>query len=317
MGTSEAAIEQAEKRGYDTGFRVAHPFLPGVSFPVWIANFVLMEYGTGAIFGCPGHDERDFEFATKFSLPIQPVVLPPGADPATFALTGEAYTGEGTIFNSDFLDGLDVPAAKRRVIEELERTGQGVGVVNWRLRDWGISRQRYWGCPIPVIHCESCGAVPVPEDQLPVVLPEDVDFSKPGNPLDHHPTWKHVACPSCGRPAQRETDTCDTFVDSSWYFARFCSPGAKEPVTRAAVDAWLPVDQYIGGIEHAILHLLYSRFFTRAMKAAGHLECEEPFAGSSPRGWCSTKATRTPTGAGPIRRRSRSPSRRMARAAPR
>ena len=279
MGTSEAAIEQAEKRGFDTGFRVAHPFLPDVSFPVWIANFVLMEYGTGAIFGCPGHDERDFEFATKFDLPILPVVLPQGADPVTFALEGEAFTGEGTIFNSHFLDGLAVPAAKRRVIEELEKTGQGTGVVNWRLRDWGVSRQRYWGCPIPVIHCDDCGAVPVPKDQLPVVLPEDVDFSRPGNPLDHHPTWKHVACPSCGKPARRETDTCDTFVDSSWYFARFCSPGADAPVNRAAVDAWLPVDQYIGGIEHAILHLLYSRFFTRAMKATGHLTVEEPFAG--------------------------------------
>jgi leucyl-tRNA synthetase len=279
MGTSEAAIEQAEKRGFDTGFRVAHPFLPGVSFPVWIANFVLMEYGTGAIFGCPAHDERDFEFATKYALPILPVVLPPGADPAIYALDGAAFTGDGTIFNSGFLDGLAVPAAKRRVIEELEKTGQGQGVTNWRLRDWGISRQRYWGCPIPVIHCDACGAVPVPADQLPVTLPEDVDFSRPGNPLDHHPSWKHVACPSCGAPARRETDTCDTFVDSSWYFARFCSPTAAEPVTRAAVDAWLPVDQYIGGIEHAILHLLYSRFFTRAMKASGHLDCEEPFAG--------------------------------------
>jgi leucyl-tRNA synthetase len=279
MGTSEAAIEQAEKRGYDTGFRVAHPFLPGVSFPVWIANFVLMEYGTGAIFGCPGHDQRDMDFARKYGLTVLPVVLPPGEDPATFTLGDVAYTDDGKIFNSDFLNGLDVPTAKRRVIEKLEESGQGVGVVNWRLRDWGISRQRYWGCPIPVIHCDACGAVPVPEDQLPVVLPEDVDFSRPGNPLDHHPTWKHVSCPSCGKPARRETDTCDTFVDSSWYFARFCSPGAAEPVTREAVDAWLPVDQYIGGIEHAILHLLYSRFFTRAMKATGHLECEEPFAG--------------------------------------
>jgi leucyl-tRNA synthetase len=279
MGTSEAAIEQAEKRGFDTGFRVAHPFLPGVSFPVWIANFVLMEYGTGAIFGCPGHDERDFEFATKYGLKIMPVVLPPGADPATFALTDGAYTDDGTIFNSGFLDGLAVPAAKRRVIVELEKTGQGTGVVNWRLRDWGVSRQRYWGCPIPVIHCEACGAVPVPEDQLPVKLPDDVDFSRPGNPLDHHPSWKHVDCPSCGKPARRETDTCDTFVDSSWYFARFCSPRADAPVVRDAVDAWLPVDQYIGGIEHAILHLLYSRFFTRAMGATGHVKVEEPFAG--------------------------------------
>jgi len=279
MGTSEAAIEQAEKRGFDTGFRVAHPFIEGASFPVWIANFVLMEYGTGAIFGCPGHDERDFEFARKYHLPILPVVLPPGAAAEEFVLRDEAFTGDGTIFNSGFLDGLAVPAAKRRAIEELEKTDQGTGVVNWRLRDWGVSRQRYWGCPIPVVHCDDCGAVPVPEDQLPVVLPEDVDFSRPGNPLDHHPRWKHVGCPSCGKAARRETDTCDTFVDSSWYFARFCSPGAAAPVDRAAVDAWLPVDQYIGGIEHAILHLLYSRFFTRAMKATGHLTVEEPFAG--------------------------------------
>ncbi len=278
MGTSEAAIEQAEKRGFDTGFKVVHPFT-GKEFPVWIANFVLMEYGTGAIFGCPGHDERDFEFATKYALPILPVVLPPGADPATFTLDGKAYTDDGTAFNSGFLDGLAVAQAKRGAIEELEKRGQGTGVVNWRLRDWGVSRQRYWGCPIPFIHCDDCGVVPVPDDQLPVTLPEDVDFSRPGNPLDHHPTWKHVACPACNKPARRETDTCDTFVDSSWYFARFCSPRAAEPVTRAAVDAWLPVDQYIGGIEHAILHLLYSRFFSRAMQATGHLNVSEPFAG--------------------------------------
>jgi leucyl-tRNA synthetase len=279
MGTSEAAIEQAEKRGFDTGFRVQHPFLEGVTFPVWIANFVLMEYGTGAIFGCPGHDERDFEFASKYGLTIKPVVLPPGADPASFSLDGKAYVDDGTIFNSGFLDGLDVAAAKRKAIDALEAKGQGTGVVNWRLRDWGVSRQRYWGCPIPFIHCEACGVVPVPDDQLPVKLPEDVDFSKPGNPLDNHPSWKHVACPSCGKPARRETDTCDTFVDSSWYFARFCSPRADDPVTQAAVDAWLPVDQYIGGIEHAILHLLYSRFFTRGMRDTGHLTIAEPFAG--------------------------------------
>ncbi|MCB4823346.1 leucine--tRNA ligase [Roseicella aerolata] len=279
MGTSEAAIEQAEKRGYDTGFRVQHPFLEGVTFPVWIANFVLMEYGTGAIFGCPAHDERDFEFASKYGLTIRPVVLPPGADPARFSLDGKAYVDDGTIFNSGFLDGLDVAAAKRKAIEALERSGQGTGVVNWRLRDWGVSRQRYWGCPIPFIHCEACGVVPVPDDQLPVKLPEDVDFSKPGNPLDNHPSWKHVNCPSCGKPARRETDTCDTFVDSSWYFARFCSPRADAPVTKAAVDAWLPVDQYIGGIEHAILHLLYSRFFTRGMRDTGHLTIAEPFEG--------------------------------------
>ena len=278
MGTSEAAIEQAEKRGFDTGFRVKHPF-NGQEYPVWIANFVLMEYGTGAIFGCPAHDQRDLDFARKYALSVTPVVLPAGGDAGSFAVGDVAFTDDGTIFNSDFLDGLAVPAAKRAVIERLESLATGNGVVNWRLRDWGVSRQRYWGCPIPVIHCDDCGAVPVAQDQLPVVLPDDVDFSRPGNPLDHHPTWKHVGCPQCGKPARRETDTCDTFVDSSWYFARFCSPGAEAPVTREAVDAWLPVDQYIGGIEHAILHLLYSRFFTRAMQATGHLDVAEPFAG--------------------------------------
>ncbi len=277
MGTSEAVIEQAEKRGHDTGFRVVHPFT-GETHPVWIANFVLMEYGTGALFGCPGHDERDHAFATKYGLPILPVVKPRDAG-ADFSVAGKPFTEDGVIINSRFLDGLDVAAGKRAAIARLEELGAGQGVTNWRLRDWGVSRQRYWGCPIPVIHCEDCGVVPVPEDQLPVRLPEDVDFSKPGNPLDHHPTWKHVDCPSCGKPARRETDTFDTFVDSSWYFARFCSPRAAAPVTRAAVDSWLPVDQYIGGIEHAILHLLYSRFFTRAMKASGHVALDEPFAG--------------------------------------
>ncbi|MFN8980993.1 MAG: leucine--tRNA ligase, partial [Alphaproteobacteria bacterium] len=278
MGTSEAAIEQAEKRGFDTGFRVKHPF-NGQEYPVWIANFVLMEYGTGAIFGCPAHDQRDLDFARKYGLSVTPVVLPPGADAATFSVGDVAHTEDGVAYNSVFLDGLGVAAAKRRAIDELEKLSAGQGIVNWRLRDWGVSRQRYWGCPIPFIHCEDCGVVPVPDDQLPVRLPDDVDFSKPGNPLDNHPSWKHVACPKCAKPARRETDTCDTFVDSSWYYARFCSPRAAEPVTKGAVDAWLPVDQYIGGIEHAILHLLYSRFFSRAMKEAGHLSVDEPFAG--------------------------------------
>jgi leucyl-tRNA synthetase len=278
MGTSEAAIEQAEKRGFDTGSRVKHPF-NGQEYPVWIANFVLMEYGTGAIFGCPAHDQRDLDFARKYALSVTPVVLPPGADAASFSVGDVAHTEDGIAYNSGFLDGLGVAAAKRRVIDELEKQGAGTGIVNWRLRDWGVSRQRYWGCPIPFIHCDDCGVVPVPDDQLPVRLPDDVDFAKPGNPLDNHPSWKHVACPKCAKPARRETDTCDTFVDSSWYYARFCSPRAAEPVTRGAVDGWLPVDQYIGGIEHAILHLLYSRFFSRAMKEAGHLSVEEPFAG--------------------------------------
>ena len=235
--------------------------------PVWIANFVLMEYGTGAIFGCPAHDQRDLEFARKYGLAVMPVVLPPGADPATFAIGDEAYVGPGTIFNS----GLPGRAGRRgRQARGDRRAGaagrRATGEVNWRLRDWGVTRQRYWGCPIPVIHCEACGVVPVPDDQLPVKLPDDVTFDQPGNPLDHHPTWKHVACPRCGGPARRETDTFDTFVDSSWYFARFCSPRGRVPVDAGGGDYWMPVDQYIGGIEHAILHLLYSRFFTRAMK---------------------------------------------------
>jgi leucyl-tRNA synthetase len=279
MGTSEAAIETAEKRGFDTGLRVRHPFIADATFPVWIANFVLMEYGTGAIFGCPAHDQRDFDFATAYGLPIPPVVIPDGADAATFALADEPYDGPGRIANSGFLDGLSTQDAKAAAIRALEASGAGTGVVNWRLRDWGISRQRYWGCPIPIIHCETCGVVPAPADQLPIRLPEDVTFDRPGNPLDHHPTWKHVACPRCGAPARRETDTFDTFVDSSWYYARFCSPRAAEPVTREAVDGWLPVDQYIGGIEHAILHLLYSRFFARAMRQTGYLSVTEPFTG--------------------------------------
>ena len=279
LGTSEAAIETAEKQGYDTGLRVAHPFMPGETFPVWIANFVLMEYGTGAIFGCPAGDQRDLDFARKYGLPAPAVVLPPGEDAAAFTVGDAAYDGPGVMIHSGFLDGMDGTAAKRAAIDALERDGAGRGVVNWRLRDWGVSRQRYWGCPIPVIHCAACGPVPVPDADLPVRLPDDVTFDRPGNPLDHHPTWSHVACPTCGGPARRETDTFDTFVDSSWYFARFCSPHAATPLVRGAVDHWLPVDQYIGGIEHAILHLLYSRFFVRAMQATGHVGVAEPFAG--------------------------------------
>jgi leucyl-tRNA synthetase len=292
-GTSEATIETGEKLGYDTGLRVRHPFIAGATYPVWIANFVLMEYGTGAIFGCPAHDQRDLEFAGKYRLDVTPVVLPPGADPATFVLDSEAYVGPGTIFNSDFLNGLDVDAAKRAAIGALESLGVGQGLTNWRLRDWGVSRQRYWGCPIPVIHCDSCGVVPVPDDQLPVKLPDDVTFDRPGNPLDHHPTWKHVACPVCARPARRETDTCDTFVDSAWYFARFCSPAADIPLVKEAVDHWMPVDQYIGGIEHAILHLLYARFFTRAMHDIGHISVQEPFAGLFTQGMVNHESYRS------------------------
>jgi leucyl-tRNA synthetase len=279
LGTSEIALETAEKRGFDTGLSVRHPFLPNEAFPVWIANFVLMEYGTGAIFGCPAHDQRDLEFARRYGLPVIPVVVPEGQDARAFQISERAYDGPGLIANSGFLDGLSIVEAKAAAIDALERAGHGERVVNWRLRDWGVSRQRYWGCPIPVVHCAKCGVVPVPVSELPVRLPADVTFDRPGNPLDHHPSWKHVACPNCGGAATRETDTFDTFVDSSWYFARFCSPHAAEPVRREAVDAWLPVDQYIGGIEHAILHLLYARFVTRAMHATGFLEQSEPFAG--------------------------------------
>jgi leucyl-tRNA synthetase len=278
-GVSEADIETAEKFGFDTGLKVVHPFDENWTLPVWIANFILMDYGTGAIFGCPAHDQRDLDFARKYALPVRPVVLPPGADPASFQVAGEAYVGPGTIFNSDFMDGLDVEAAKAAAVQRAEAQGQGEGAVIYRLRDWGVSRQRYWGCPIPVIHCAKCGVLPVPDDQLPVELPRDVSFEKPGNPLHHHPTWRHVSCPSCGGPAERETDTLDTFVDSSWYFARFADPEAKAPIGKDAADYWMPVDQYIGGIEHAILHLLYARFVTRALKDEGLLSVEEPFAG--------------------------------------
>jgi leucyl-tRNA synthetase len=275
LGTTAAAIETTEKRGFPTGLSVRHPFLPDRTVPVWIANFVLMEYGTGAIFGCPAHDQRDWDFATAYGLPILPVVRPAQGE----LPENEAYTGPGRLANSGFLDGLEVEAGKRAAIDRLAEIGWGHGETNWRLRDWGVSRQRYWGCPIPIIHCTGCGVVPVPADQLPVILPDDVTFDLPGNPLDHHPTWKHVACPRCGAAATRETDTCDTFVDSSWYFARFCAPHAQEPVSREATDYWMPVDQYIGGIEHAILHLLYARFFTRAMQATGQIGAAEPFAG--------------------------------------
>lgn len=279
-GTSEAQLETQEKRGFATGLTCRHPFLPDHALPVFVANFVLMDYGTGAIFGCPAHDQRDLDFARRYELPVIPVVLPPEADPATFAVGREAYVGDGRLFHSGFLDGLDVESGKRRAIEELERLHGGTGETTWRLRDWGVSRQRYWGCPIPVIHCAACGVVPVPHDQLPVVLPEDVDFARPGNPLDHHPTWKHVACPRCGTAARRETDTFDTFVESSWYFARFCDARAEDrPFGAQDAAYWLPVDQYIGGVEHAVLHLLYARFYTRAMTACGYLDLAEPFAG--------------------------------------
>ena len=279
MGTSEAAIETAEKKGFDTGLKAAHPFRSGIELPVYVANFVLMEYGTGAIFGCPGHDQRDLDFARKYGLDVIPVVAPADQDAAAMTIGDEAYTSDGVMINSQFLDGLAIEAAKAEIADRLEAAERGERAVNYRLRDWGVSRQRYWGCPIPVIHCDSCGVVPVPEADLPVRLPDDVDLDVSGNPLDHHPTWKNVACPACGAAARRETDTFDTFFESSWYFARFCSPNAETGFDRAAVDYWMPVDQYIGGIEHAVLHLLYSRFFMRALEQCGYISVVEPFAG--------------------------------------
>jgi leucyl-tRNA synthetase len=372
-GTAQAEIETAEKLGFDTGIKVVHPFDPNWKLPVYVANFILMEYGTGAIFGCPAHDQRDLEFANKYGLGNTPVVCPPDVDPERFVISDKSYEDEaGTLINSRFLNGMTVERAKEDVASRLEKEiwgyklqlplgteeeeaigekpatlvtpavkdalgkpistpldrgwefdsnsyqwGLGSGhwianhryfdrfvigqkeqfeerkmlqltqpvpvaqrQVNFRLRDWGISRQRYWGCPIPVIHCPACGVVPVPKADLPVTLPDDVTFDRPGNPLDRHPTWKHVKCPQCGGAATRETDTMDTFVDSSWYFERFTDPWIETaPTNLPVVDRWMAVDQYIGGIEHAILHLLYSRFFTRAMRKTGHVGLDEPFAG--------------------------------------
>jgi leucyl-tRNA synthetase len=278
-GTAEETIETAEKQGYDTGIKAKHPFDDKWELPVYVANFVLMAYGTGAIFGCPAHDQRDLDFARKYRLPVLPVVVPDGADPKAFTIGDEAYVGPGHLANSRFLDGLSVDAAKSEVAGRIESAGNGKRTVNYRLRDWLVSRQRYWGCPIPIVHCASCGVVPVSETDLPVALPDDVRFDLPGNPLEHHPTWKHTVCPKCKGKALRETDTFDTFVDSSWYFARFTDSKADDPVNREAADYWMPVDQYIGGVEHAVLHLLYARFFTRALHRCGHVKVDEPFAG--------------------------------------
>ncbi len=279
IGTTEEAIEKAEKKGFDTGLKVYHPFDKNWTLPVYIANFVLMDYGTGAIFACPAGDQRDLDFARKYDLPVLPIVLPNGEDAASFEIGDEAYVGPGTMYNSRFLDELDIDAAKAAVIDRSEEEGWGERTVNFRLRDWGVSRQRYWGTPIPFVHCETCGVVPVKSEDLPVKLPDDVSFDTPGNPLEHHPTWKKTECPSCGKAARRETDTMDTFVDSSWYFLRFCTPNADEPFDTKTVDEWMPVNQYIGGVEHAILHLLYARFFTRALKKVGRTKVEEPFEG--------------------------------------
>ena len=291
-GVGERDIEAAGKRGFDTGLRVRHPFDARRTLPLYVANFVLMDYGTGAIFGCPAHDQRDLEFARVQGLPVIPVVCPPDTDADAVEIGDTAYTGDGTAINSDFLNGLTVAAAKARAVAALDERGAGGSAVSYRLRDWGISRQRYWGCPIPMIHCASCGVVPVPRGQLPVSLPEDVTFDAPGNPLDRHPDWKHAACPRCGAAALRDTDTMDTFVDSSWYFARFCAARAAAPLPADEVAPWLPVDQYIGGVEHAVLHLLYSRFFTRALRLCGHLAIDEPFAGLFTQGMVCHKTYR-------------------------
>lgn len=301
LGTSVAALETAEKKGFDTGVKVAHPFDENWLLPVYVANFVLMDYGTGAIFGCPSGDQRDLDFASKYGLPVVAVVMPEGENAETFQITEEAYVDDGVMINSRFLDGMTPKAAFEEVANRLEEADldarpQAQRKVQFRLRDWGMSRQRYWGCPIPVIHCEKCGAVPVPKSDLPVKLPDDIDFDKPGNPLDRHPTWRDADCPNCGNKAQRETDTMDTFVDSSWYFARFTAPWQNEPTDRKAANEWLPVDQYIGGIEHAILHLLYSRFFARAMHKTGHLDVDEPFKGLFTQGMVVHETYRSPGG---------------------
>ncbi len=300
-GSSQEEIDTAEKMGFDTGLRVRHPLDPAIELPVWIANFVLMDYGSGAIFGCPAHDQRDLDFARKYALPVRAVVLPPGEDPAAFTAftateAAEAYTGPGTIINSAFLDGLDVEAAKAAAIARIEGQDQGEGATVYRLRDWGVARQRGWGCPIPVVHCDKCGVVALPREALPVALPDDLEFGKPGNALARHPTWKHTTCPDCGGAATRETDTLDTFVDSSWYFARFANPDAAEPIDKAAADYWLPVDQYIGGIEHAVLHLLYARFVTKALADEDMLSVREPFAGLFTQGMVTHETYRRPTG---------------------
>ncbi|QAY76878.1 leucine--tRNA ligase [Sphingosinicella sp. BN140058] len=294
-GTTAAELETAEKKGFDTGLRVHHPLDPEWTLPVYVANFVLKEYGTGAVFGCPAHDQRDLDFARKYDLPVTRVVAPTPEE-ADEPIGDEAYTGPGRLVNSAFLDGLTAQDGIRAVIARAEEGGWGEGTTVWRLRDWGVSRQRYWGTPIPIIHCERCGAVPVPMNQLPVVLPEDVSFDIPGNPLDRHPTWSKVDCPTCGAAARRETDTLDTFVDSSWYFIRFASQPADQPFDRAVAESWLPVDQYIGGVEHAILHLLYARFWTRALKRIGRIDVDEPFQGLFTQGMVTHETYKAPDG---------------------
>jgi len=268
QSTKEADIEKADKLGYKTKIKVKHPFRENVNLDVFIANFILMDYGTGAIFGCPAHDQRDYDFAKKYNIDIIPVIDSTETIP---------YTGDGIHINSEFLNGLNTKDAIVESIKKLQDLKLGKETITYRIRDWGVSRQRYWGCPIPIIFCNKCGEVPVPDDQLPVKLPEDVDFSCKGNPLDSHPTWKYTKCPQCGTSALRETDTFDTFFESSWYFARFTDLNPTKAFSKEAMDYWMPVDQYIGGVEHAVMHLLYSRFFMRALKAINMVDISEPF----------------------------------------
>ena len=297
LGTSQEVIEQAEKKGIPLGVYARHPFNKELRLPIYAANFVLMGYGEGAVFGCPGHDQRDLDFANKYGLPVIAVVAP--SDQHDLTITDKAYTdndGDDTIMiNSDFLNGLSVQEAKDEIAKRMEENKTGEQKINYRLRDWGISRQRYWGCPIPVVHCSSCGIIPIKNSDLPVILPDEANFDQPGNPLDRDEEWKSVSCPSCGKDATRETDTFDTFIDSSWYYARFCSPNSAKPVEPANADYWLPVDQYIGGIEHAILHLLYSRFFSRGMKITGHVALKEPFANLFTQGMVIHETFKNPT----------------------
>ena len=296
-GNTEESLAKTEKIGYKTSFEAEHPFIKDKKIPVYVANFVLMEYGTGAIFGCPGHDQRDLDFANKYNLAVIPVILPKDKTQKEFKVSDEAYVGDGQIINSDFLNGLKIEEGKIEVIRRLEKMEQGRGQTIFRLRDWGISRQRYWGCPIPILYREDGKILTVPDSELPIKLPEDIDLSKPGNPLENHPTWKFTKCPETGMKAIRETDTLDTFVDSSWYFLRFCSHDNKNAgYDLDDVKYWMPVDQYIGGVEHAILHLLYSRFFSRAISLGSDYEIKEPFQGLFTQGMVCHKTYKNKTG---------------------
>lgn len=295
--------ETGEKFGYFTNLYCVHPFDKNLKIPIYVANFVLMEYGNGAIFGCPAHDQRDLDFANKYNLPVKPVILPSSQTQDSFTITDKAYIGDGTLINSSFLNGMDIYQATKEVTARLKKNiidgeQQASEEIKYRLRDWGISRQRYWGCPIPIIYCKDCGAQPVPVEDLPVKLPENVEFSTPGNPLERNKEWQNVLCPKCGKSAKRETDTMDTFVDSSWYYARFASPDSVHGLNRDKCDDWLPVNQYIGGVEHAILHLLYARFFARALVKIGELNSSsmEPFKGLFTQGMVVHETYRTKEG---------------------